>query len=489
MTLVAILFLPLAAALVIARVPRGLVREVALVAAGLEVLFALVAFYEASLGTPLGFSGDWVPAAGIGVRLRADGVSSSLLVLNGVVTVAALLATRVKQTARPRLFVGLLLATATGTAGVLMAQDLVLFYVFWEAVLVPLFALIAIYGEGRNTRAALKLLIYTGGASLAMLVAILAIYSAHPGAPTFAIDQLTRSNLGGGKPWLGLGAADLAFIGLALAFAVKTPLFPFHGWMADAYTASPTPVVMVLAGVVSKLGPYGFFRVAVPLLPPSAQRFTPLLMTMAAAGVVYGALLALRQEDAKRMVAYLSLSHMCFITLGITSLTPAGMSGAAVQMINHGILIAGLFFIVGHLQRRLGTRRVNEIAGLSGGAPRLAAVFLLLALATLGMPGLNGFVGEYLIMLGAFSRSWVLLLLAATGVVMAAWYTLRLYQRTMNGPPVEAAGARAELNGVELAVLVPLAVLAVSIGVFPAPLLSTINISVNALVAVLVAGR
>jgi NADH-quinone oxidoreductase subunit M len=405
-----------------------------------------------------------------------------------VVTVAALLATQAREVRRPRLFVGLLLATATGSAGVLMAQDLVLFYVFWEAVLVPLFALIAIYGEGQKTQAALKLLIYTGGASVAMLVAILAVYSAHPGAPTFAIDQLTRSNLGGGKLVLGLSRADLAFIGLAFAFAVKTPLFPFHGWMADAYTASPTPVVMVLAGVVSKLGPYGFFRVASPLLPPSAQRFTPLLMTLAAVGIVYGALLALRQEDVKRMVAYLSLSHMCFITLGITSLTPAGMSGAVVQMVNHGILIAALFFIVGHFERRLGTRRITEIVGLARGAPRLAAVFLLLALATLGLPGLNGFVGEYLVMLGAYSRSWALLLLAAAGVVLAAWYTLRLYQRTMNGPSAEVDGAVAELHSVELSVLLPLAALAVAIGVFPAPLLSAVNISVNSLVAILVTG-
>ncbi|MEA2646055.1 MAG: NADH-quinone oxidoreductase subunit, partial [Chloroflexota bacterium] len=373
MTLVALLLLPLAGGLVLARVPRNLTREIALVVAALEGLLAIVALYEAGQGTPLAFNADWLPAAGIAIRLRADGVSSALLVLNALITTAALLATRVAEIRRPRLFVGLLLATATGTAGVLLAQDLVLFYVFWEAVLVPLFALIAIYGEGRRGQAALKMLIYTGGASLAMLVAILAIFAAHPGTPTFAIDQLTRSNLSGTRGLLGLTPADVAFLGLALAFAVKSPLFPFHGWMLDAYTACPTPVLMVLAGVVSKLGPYGFFRVASPLLPASAQRFAPLLMTLAAVGIVYGALLALRQTDARRMVVYLSLSHMCFITLGVTSLTPAGMSGAAVQMVNHGILIAALFFIIGHLARQAGSRDLERITGLSRGAPRLAA--------------------------------------------------------------------------------------------------------------------
>ena len=210
-------------------------------------------------------------------------------------------------------------------------------------------------------------------------------------------------------------------------------------------------------------------------------------MTLAAVGIVYGALLALRQEDAKRMVAYLSLSHMCFISLGIFSLTLAGISGGVLQMLNHGILITSLFFIVGHLERKLGTRQRSRIGGLSRQAPLLAGVFLVLALATLGMPGLNGFVGEYLILLGTFARSWVLLLIAAAGVVLAAWYTLRLYQGTMNGEPQAEAGP-AEIGAAETGVLLPLAALAVLIGVFPAPLLSLIDGGVGGVVKLLGGG-
>ena len=248
---------------------------------------------------------------------------------------------------------------------------------------------------------------------------------------------------------------------------------------------------MILAGVVSKLGPYGFYRLAIPLLPGAAQRFSPMLMTLAALGIVYGALLALRQDDAKRVVAYLSLSHMCFITLGIVGLTSAGMAGGLLQMVNHGILISALFFIVGHFEARLGTRSRGAISGLARGAPALTAVFLVLALATLGLPGLNGFVGEYLIMLGTYSRSWPLLLLAAAGVVLAAWYTLRFFQGTMAGHPGPGEGggaARAELTRSEMWVLVPLAVLAIAIGVYPAPLISVINTSVGAIAGALGSG-
>jgi NADH-quinone oxidoreductase subunit M len=380
----------------------------------------------------------------------------------------------------------MLLAAQTAVAGALLARDLVLFFVFFEAVLVPFFVLIAVFGEGDGPRIAIKLLIFTSAGSLLMLLAILSVAIAGGGShgPNFALDRLARVHIGGGEILLGLGAADLAFLGFAVAFAVKTPLFPFHGWLAEAYTAAPTPAVMILAGVVSKLGPYGFFRIALPLLPSAAQRFSPVLMTLSVVGIIYGALLALRQEDAKRVVAYLSLSHMCFISLGIFSLTPAGITGGVLQMVNHGILIASLFFIVGHLERRLGTRRREQLHGLSRPAPQLAAVFLVLALGTLGLPGLNGFVGEYLILLGAFARSWALLLVAATGVVLAAWYTLRLYQGTMNGQPAPESMA-VEITAIETGVLAPLAALVVLIGVYPAPLVNLVSGGVGGLVKLL----
>ena len=254
---------------------------------------------------------------------------------------------------------------------------------------------------------------------------------------------------------------------------------------------------MILAGVVSKLGPYGFYRVAIRLLPGAARDYSWLLMTLATVGIVYGALLALRQRDTKRTVAYLSLSHMCFITLGIVSLTSAGLAGGALQMVNHGVLIAAMFFIVGHLEMSLGTRDRGRLGGLSAAAPVLAGAFMLIALAILGLPGLNGFTGEYLIMAGAYARSGPLLLLAAFGVVLASWYTLRFYQGIMNGSPaigtdddeeLLAAPRRAELTSADLRILVPLVVVAVAIGVFPGPLVNLVNQGVVQLSRLLVGG-
>ena len=488
MTLLIAVFLPLAVATIIGRIPARYLQQAGLLATGLDLLVSLVVLQAAARGAPLSLNVDWAGQAGLGLRLSADGVSASLLTLNALVGLMAVLAMRVDEIKRPHLFLAMLLAVQTAVAGALLARDLVLFFVFYEAVLLPFFILIALFGEGRAQYTALKLLIFTSAGSLAMLVSILAIFvaSGGSGSSSFAFDQLSHVRFGGGSLF-GLGAADLVFLGFTLAFAIKTPLFPFHGWLAEAYTSAPTPVVMLLAGVVSKLGPYGFFRIALPLLPSAAARFSPLLMTLAAVGIVYGALLALRQDDTKRMVAYLSLSHMCFISLGIFSLTLAGISGGVVQMLNHGILITSLFLIVGHLERRLGSRRLSELRGLSRRAPLLAAVFLVLALATLGMPGLNGFVGEYLILLGTFARSWVLLLIAAAGVVLAAWYTLRLYQGTMNGEPQAEAGP-AEIGAAETGVLLPLAAMAVLIGVFPAPLLSLIDGGVGGVVKLLGGG-
>ncbi|MHB8507031.1 MAG: complex I subunit 4 family protein [Candidatus Dormibacteria bacterium] len=478
MTLPLLLLIPLAAALLCARVPENLIRPAALLGAGLCVLLAALAFSAAGDGHPLTFFQAWAPGAGIAFRLEADGVSSSLVLLNAALFLLAILATRMEQVSRPRLFLALLLITEAAVAGVLLARDLVLFYVFWEAVLLPLFLLISVFGEGRRQYSALKLLIFTGLGSLAMLLSILALALAHApsGGPTFDLDQLAAVHLSTRPVLLGLGVADFVFLGFAVAFAVKAPLFPFHGWLADAYASSPTPVVMVLAGIVSKLGPYGFYRIAVSMLPNEASRFSPLLMALAAVGIVYGALLALRQRDAKRMVAYLSLSHMCFITLGIVGLTTPGLQGGVLQMVNHGILIASMFFIVGHIERGTGTRDRSVLAGLARRAPGLSALFLILALATLGLPGLNGFVGEYLIMLGTYARSWSMLLLAAVGVVLASWYTLRLYQGLMNGPAAEGPGM--DLAPRDAGVLVPLAAFAIVIGVYPGPLLAVIGSSV-----------
>ncbi|GAC1328287.1 MAG: NADH-quinone oxidoreductase subunit M [Candidatus Dormibacteria bacterium] len=495
MILVVLLLAPALAALATFRVQRRYLREVALTGTAVSLALSVVALASVLQGYPLGVSANWAAGAGLTFRLAADGVASVLLLLNSGIGVLAVMATRTESLRRPHLFVAMLLLAQVGAAGVLMAQDLVLFFLFWETVLVPFLVLIAVFGEGDRERAAIKLLIYTAMGSLPMLVSIATLFVLS-GSHSFLIEDLAAARTG--VPVLfGATAAQLAFAGFALAFAIKAPLFPFHGWMAEAYTSCPTPALMLLAGVVSKLGPYGFYRVAIRLLPGPAREFSGLLMGLAAVGIVYGALLALRQRDLKRTVVYLSLSHMCFITLGVVSLTSAGLAGASLQMLNHGVLIAAMFFIVGHLERRMGTRERARLGGLAGGAPVLAGVFMLLSLAMLGLPGLNGFVGEYLIMAGTYSRSWAVLLLAAGGVVLAAWYTLRLYQGVMNGSPIldeggdAAAGLQlgsAELGSRELGVLVPLAAVAVIVGIFPGPWVSAVNQGVDHLSRVISGG-
>lgn len=492
MTLVLLLLAPALAAVATMRVQVRYLREVALTGTAVSLGLGIVALLAASRGAPLTTASEWAPAAGLSFRLAADGVSASLLLLNSGIGFLAILATRTERIQRPHLFIAMLLLAQSAAAGVLLAQDMVLFFVFWELVLVPFLVLIALYGEGEREKAALKMFIYTSVGSLSMLVSIAALFVLS-GSHTFLIQDLAASRF---TTFLGISTAHLVFIGFALAFAIKTPLFPFHGWLADAYTACPTPALMVFAGVVSKLGPYGFYRVAIRLEPGAARDLSGLLMTLAAVGIVYGALLALRQRDTKRTVIYLSLSHMCFITLGIVSLTPAGLAGGTLQMINHGVLISAMFFIVGHIAERMGTRDRGLLAGLAGPAPVLAIVFLVISLATLGLPGLNGFVGEYLIMAGTYARSGALLSLAAAGVVLAAWYTLRLYQGVMNGPPLTAEEegqqlpdpARAELASGELNILLPLMAAAILIGIYPAPLASLVNQGIAPLTRLLAGG-
>jgi NADH-quinone oxidoreductase subunit M len=496
LSLLIILLAPAAAALATIRVQTRYLRGLALLGTAIAFALSIVAALAALGGAPQTETTAWAPAAGLTFRLAADGVTASLLLLNSGVSLLAVLATHPDRLQRPHLFMAMLLLAQVGAAGVLLAQDMILFFVFWELVLVPFLVLIAVFGEGRREYAVLKMLIYTSLGSLSMLVSIVTLFVLS-GSHSFLIDDLVRANPGSSPVFLGLSVAQLAFAGFAFAFAIKTPLFPFHGWVADAYTTCPTPALMILAGVVSKLGPYGFYRVAIRLLPGAARDFSPLLMSLAAIGIVYGALLALRQRDTKRTIVYLSLSHMCFITLGIASLTSAGLAGGALQMVNHGVLIAAMFFIAGHLESRLGTRDRGRLGGLSAAAPMLAGIFMLISLATLGLPGLNGFAGEYLIMAGAFARSWSILLLAASGVVLASWYTLRLYQGVMNGPPgirndddqnLPATPRDAELASADLGVLVPLAVVAVAIGVFPGPLVHLVNQGVVNLTRVLTGG-
>jgi len=380
-----------------------------------------------------------------------------------------------------------MLILEAATAGILLSLDLVLFYVFWEAMLVPLYFLIGVWGEGRRVYAAFKFLIYTVIGSFAMLVAILAVAAisfSQTGHLSFDWTVLVQHPAAG--IWhlpagLGtIGIQQLLFIGFGLAFAIKMPIFPLHTWLPPAYTSAPVPVVIVFAGLVSKLGAYGFIRFNLGLFPDGTRQWAPLMAVLATIGILYGAFMALSQTDLKRLVAYASMSHLGFIGLGIFSQNVLGIEGALIQMINHGVIISALFLIVGMIERRTGTRDRTQLRGLARSAPAFAALFLVASLAALGLPGLNGFVGEFLIVLGAWSRFLPLAVAAGVGIVLAAWYVLRMYQGAFQETPVQPAQF-GEIRALDIGLLSPLLALMVVVGVSPGFFPAAVEATVKAL--------
>jgi NADH-quinone oxidoreductase subunit M len=402
----------------------------------------------------------WIPQFSIFYRLGVDGISLWLLVLNAFLTVIAIAATPVR--ARTGLFVGLMLAMSAGLAGVFMATDLVLFYVFWEAMLIPAYFLLWLYGEGpRPGWAALKFVLYTLVGSLLMLVGVIAEYVS-TGHQTFDLAELAKMAPSPSTQfWL--------FAVFALAFAIKTPLFPFHSWLPDAYNAAPVPMLITFAGVMGKAGAYGFLRIAVPLFPNPVDwwDWRWVIPVLAVAAIIWGALMALVQSDIKLLVSYSSISHMGFIVLGIFSLNVQGQQGAVLQMVNHGIIIAALFLLVGWLAETTGIRDRSAIAGLALRMPVMAGVFAVVTFAALGLPGLNSFVGEFMTLLGAWQRAPVLAVLAAIGLVLTPVYMLRLFQGVMQGAPAGPV-PRSDLYAGQLSLLAPLIVLMFVLGLDPA---------------------
>ncbi len=477
-----IIFLPALGALLLVLLPARagrVIRWVALVTTAVVFSLTLVtwaSFSAAQGGFQLEEQAAWIPTVGIGYHVGVDGLSLFLLLLNALLYLLGAAALRPGMP-RVKAFTVLLLLAEVGTTGVLLALDLVLFYVFWEAMLVPLYFLIGFWGEGsRRVYAAFKFVLYTVLGSFFMLIAILALaFVSQP-----ATHQLTFDFVALARAGVPQEAQLLLFGGFLLAFAVKVPIFPLHAWLPDAYTEAPLPVLLVLAGLVSKLGAYGLIRFNLTLFPSAARQAALWVAALAVIGILYGALTALVQTDLKRMVAFASLSHVNFIALGIFSLRPAGIQGAVIQMVNHGVIIAALFMIVAFIEVRAGTRLRTQLAGMAGAMPILAALFLVVALATLGLPGLNGFVGEFLILLGAWDRAVPLAVGAGLGVVLAAWYMLRMYQGAMQELP--SGSARwPDLRVSEVALLTPLVALIVAIGVYPKPLPDVVGPSLAAL--------
>jgi len=466
--LTVILLLPVAGALLLQVIPsrssdaiKGVTVAVAAVEAVLVGIIVHGVATTAGTGGPLPMSfaetASWIPAIGASYHLGVDGVSAWILALNaGVFLLGAVVVPR-HSTERLKLFCGLMLLTEAATTGVLVSLDLLLFYLFWEGMLIPLYFLLAFYGNENRGRATLKFVIYTVAGSLLMLVAIIYPQHAQSGVPLPFTTVPT------------LTPAMFAFLAFGLAFAIKLPIVPFHTWLPDLYESAPPPALVFFAGVVSKMGAYGFIRFGITLFGGPVHQLQPLLVALAILSILYGAMQALSQTDLKRIVAYASISHLGFIALGIFSLDQNGINGAIIQIVNHGIIIAGLFLVVGVVEARTGTRDIRQLSGLQKRMPWLYLFFLVITLGALGLPGTNGFVGEITIMLGAFQYFWPLAVLAGAGVVLASWYMLRMHQGMMHGPVRAVTEKVGDLRLREGLVLAPLAALIVFLGVFPHP--------------------
>jgi NADH-quinone oxidoreductase subunit M len=418
----------------------------------------------------------WIPSFGIEYFVGVDGISLLLLVLTGFLTPLALLSSWESVHRKTRAFCIFLLLLESAMMGVFVSLDLFLFYVFWDAMLVPMYFLIGIWGYERRVYAAVKFILYTMAGSVLMLLAILGLAYLHftaTGSYSFDLLKLYEMPLTGHQQfWF--------FLAFALAFAIKVPLFPFHTWLPDAHVEAPTAGSVILAGVLLKMGTYGLVRFAFPLFPLAAAYFAPALGVLAVVGIVYGALVAMVQPDMKKLVAYSSVSHLGFVVLGIAAMNTQGVQGAVYQMLNHGVSTGGLFLIVGMLSDRRHTRLIAEFGGLKKVMPHLVAVFLIVTLSSIGLPGLNGFVGEFLILLGVFRWDPRMAAFAATGVILSATYMLWMFQRVNYGPLTSEKNARLpDLQPREWAVIVPIVALAVLMGVVPNLFLRPIEPSVE----------
>jgi NADH-quinone oxidoreductase subunit M len=463
MTLTLIWLLPLVAGVIIAFIPPRFAKWLgvltALVTLGISGEVALL-FAPASHGYQFNEQVPWIPQLHIFYHLGVDGISIWLVVLNALLTVIAVLATPVTMRNVNR-FIGLILAMSAGMAGVFLAVDLVLFYVFWEAMLIPAYFLLWLFGEGeRPARAAIKFVLFTLAGSLLMLVGVIGEY-VFTGQQTFDLAKLATI-----APSANI-QFGLFFV-FALAFAIKTPLFPLHSWLPTAYLAAPTPMLVTFAGVMGKAGAYGFLRIAVPLFPNPVGwwDWRWVIPALAVAAIIWGALMAIAQRDMKLLVAYSSVSHMGFIVLGIFSYNAQGQQGAILQMVNHGIIIPALFLFVAWIADRTGTRDRSALAGLAPRMPVMAGVFTIVVLAALGLPGLNSFVGEFMTLLGAWERAPVLAAIAAIGLVLAPIYMLRMFQGAMHGEPVGPRPS-GDIQAGQLALVTPLILLMFAIGLYP----------------------
>jgi NADH-quinone oxidoreductase subunit M len=421
-----------------------------------------------------------MPTLGVAYHVGIDGISVLLVLLTTFLMPLALVSAWGSIEDRFKEFTATMLLLETGMLGVFVSLDLFLFFVFWEAMLIPMYFIIGIWGGPNRVYAAVKFILYTMVGSALMLVAILGLYyqyGAATGRYTFDVPVLAQYVMAPGL------AQNLMFFAFALAFAIKVPLFPFHTWLPDAHVEAPTAGSVVLAGVLLKMGTYGFLRFCLPFFPDASLSFGPPVFALAVIGVIYGAWVSTVQPDMKKLVAYSSVSHLGFVMVGIFTLNQQGLVGAIIQMVNHGLSTGALFLMVGMIYERRHSRLIADFGGLWRVVPAFSALFLVVALSSLGLPGLNGFVGEFLILVGAFQRNAWLAAAATSGIIFAAVYLLWMYQRVIFGEVTHEENRRLrDLTPHEWAVLVPVVALIVWIGVYPAAFTGKTEATVEALI-------
>ncbi|MGH9301141.1 MAG: complex I subunit 4 family protein [Acidimicrobiales bacterium] len=483
-----LVLVPAVAALAVALVPRSkpeIVSALAWSSSLIEVGLAVALLVNFKVGVP-GYqavtSHSWISQFGISWKLGVDGISLFLVLMCVVLFPLALAIkrTRAADRADPKGFVAWMLLLEAACLGSFLALDVFLFFVFFELTLVPTYFIISGWGHSRRGYAGVKFFLYTFLGSAFMLVGMLTLVFLHQRATGhLTFDLVALSN---GKGLVGTTGRWL-FLAFTAAFAVKAPIFPFHTWSPDAYTEAPAGGSVILAAVMAKLGTYGIVRFDFSLFPRAAYDLAPLLLTLAVIGVLYGAVVAAVQKDFKRLVAYSSLAHLGFIVLGTFAFTDQGLAGGVLQMVNHGLYTAGLFILIAFIYERRHTWQLSDLKGLQKPAPIFAGIFIVVIMASLGLPGLNGFVGEFLILLGTFitHRWWAVV--ATAGVILASLYLLWAYQQAFHGTPTGDNSRFAEITWRERAIMAPLVILIVFIGLYPRPILDRITPSVNALVS------
>ena len=484
-----ITFLPLIGVLVILFIPREkakAINNLAFAVAAVDFVISLALFFTfQSDNAQMQFVEHvpWIESLGVSYHLGVDGISLFLVLLTTLLSPIAILSSWTAITEKVKEYMVFMLLLEASMIGVFVALDLFLFFVFWEVTLIPMYFLIGGWGGARRIYAAVKFFLYTFGGSALMLIAIMVLYFMNArttGQPTFDLLQLLKFDVPAtAQTWL--------FLAFALGFAIKVPLFPFHTWLPDAHVEAPTAGSVILAGVLLKMGAYGFARFCLPLFPDASVTFVPLMSILAIIGIVYGALVALSQRDVKSLVAYSSVSHLGFVVLGIFTLNAQGVSGGILQMVNHGLSTGALFLLVGMLYERRHTRLIEDFGGLWKQLPLFGTFLLIVTLSAVGLPGLNGFVGEFAILVGTFRANAVYAVFAALGIILGAWYMLTMFRQVMHGPLDKPANQELkDLSTREIAVLVPIVILIFLIGIFPNLFLAKINTSVAALLAQMV---